>query len=276
MSTKTDWGEAMARRTVVINNRGGVGKSDVTLRLGAALAKRGRRVGLLDLDPQGNLSSRAGWVYNEKAPQVTVSEAIQADRVGAMAEVWTSVAWDVEYASRMKLAPAWLELENRYAEAGVVGSHLRLAKALQGADDDLDHLLIDCPPSLFHLTQMAMAAGDGVLMVSRAEIDSILGAKRVRDFIYEKRSALHADDLDIDGVVVNDYEQGKPRQRQQLQSVRRIFGDRVWDPVIARHESIANAANDRVPLEQAKGSKLGQAVGTFELLADTYEKRISS
>ncbi|MFD4050157.1 ParA family protein [Streptomyces sp. NPDC058611] len=266
----------MARRTVVINNRGGVGKSDITLRLGAALAKRGRRVGLVDLDPQGNLSSRAGWVYSENEPQVTVSEAIQADRVGTMAQVWGPVRWDVEYASRMRLAPAWLELENRYAEAGVVGSHLRLAKALQGADDDLDDVLIDCPPSLFHLTQMAMAAGDGVLLVTRAEIDSILGARRVREFIYEKRAALHADDLEIDGVVVNDYEQSKSRHRQQLASVRRLFGDRVWDPVLARLEIIANAANDRVPLEKARGSKMSQAVAGYELLADTYQKRITA
>ena len=266
----------MARRTVVINNRGGVGKSDVTLRLGASLAKRGRRVGLLDFDPQGNLSRRAGWTYNEDQPQITVSEAVQADRVGTMGQVWTPVRWDVEYAARMRLAPAWLELENRYAEAGLAGAHLRLAKSLQGADEDLDDVLIDCPPSLFHLTQMAFAAGDGVLLVTRAEIDSILGARRVRDFIMEKRSALHADDLTIDGVIVNDYEQGKPRQRQQLASVRRIFGDLVWDPVINRREIMANASNDHVPLEQAKGSQLQQAVAGFELLADTYEKRIAA
>lgn len=269
-------GEAMARRTVVLNNRGGVGKSDVTLRLGAALAKRGRRVGLVDFDPQGNLSRRAGWIYNEQQPQVTVSEAVQADRVGALAQVWAPVAWNVEYAARMKLAPAWLELENRYAEAGLAGAHLRLAKAMQGADDDLDHVLIDCPPSLFHLTQMAMAAGDGVLLVTRAEMDSVLGAKRCRNFIFDKRAALHADDLSLDGVVVNDYDQTKPRQRAQLASVRRIFGDLVWDPLIARREVIANAANDYVPLEKATGSQLRQAVGAFELLADTYEKRISA
>ncbi|MFI5526861.1 ParA family protein [Streptomyces platensis] len=262
-----------ARRTAVINNRGGVGKSDLTLRLGAALAKRGRKVGLIDFDPQGNLSRRAGWVYNEAEPQITVSEAVQADRVGTMRQVWTPVQWESPYVERMLLAPAWLELENRYAEAGLPGSHLRLARALQGADEDLDDVLIDCPPSLFHLTQMAMSASDGVLIVTRAEIDSILGAKRVRTFIGEKAHALHADDLRIDGVVVNDYEQGKPRQRQQLASVRRLFGDLVWDPVIARREVIANAANDYVPLEDAKGSQLTQAVASFELLADTYEKR---
>ncbi|MFJ4412577.1 ParA family protein [Streptomyces sp. NPDC088910] len=266
----------MARRTMLLNNRGGVGKSDLTLRLGAALAKRGRRVGLVDFDPQGNLSRRAGWAYSEERPQLTVSEAVQADRVGAMKQVWTEVRWDTEYADRMRLAPAWLELENRYAEAGLAGAHLRLAKAMQGADDDLDDTLIDCPPSLFHLTQMAMAASDGVLLVTRAEIDAILGARRVRDFIMEKREALHADDLRIDGVVVNDYEQGKPRQRAQLASVRRIFGDLVWEPLIARREVIANASNDHLPLEGATGSQLTQAVAGFELLANTYEKRIAA
>ncbi|MFJ5820145.1 hypothetical protein ACIQGT_40600, partial [Streptomyces sp. NPDC093108] len=72
------------------------------------------------------------------------------------------------------------------------------------------------------------------------------------------------------------YEQGKPRQRAQLASVRRIFGDLVWEPLIARREVIANAANDYVPLEQATGSQLTQAVAGFELLADTYQKRIAA
>ncbi|MFL4497355.1 ParA family protein [Streptomyces sp. VTCC 41912] len=266
----------MARRTAVINNRGGVGKSDVALRLAAALAKRGRRVGLIDFDPQGNLSRRAGWVYNPNQRQITVSEAVQADRVGALAQVWTPVRWNVEYASRMVLAPAWLELENRYSEAGLVGAHLRLAKALHGSDDDLDDVIIDCPPSLFHLTQMAFAASDGALLVTRAEIDAILGARRVREFIGDKKEALHADDLTIDGVIINDYDQGRPRQRQQLKSARRMFGNLVWDPVIAHREVIANASNDHVPLEQANGSQVNQAVAAFELLADTYQKRTAA
>lgn len=263
-----------ARRTVVLNNRGGVGKSDITVRLAAALAKRKRRVGVLDFDPQGNASRRCGWRYNEEAPQLTVSEAVRADKVGAMAGVWTSVAWDVEYAQRMVLAPAWLELENRMAEAGVQGNHLRLAKALQGADDHLDDVLIDCPPSLFHLTQMALAAGHQALIVTEAEIDSILGAKRVRDFVDQKRHLLHNDELTLAGVVVNNLDpSGKALEREQLASIRRIFGDLVWEPVIHRRAALATADNQALPLELTKASGAGPARAAFELLAETYEKR---
>jgi cellulose biosynthesis protein BcsQ len=263
-----------ARRTAVLNNRGGVGKSDLAVRLAGALAKRGKRVGILDFDPQGNASRRCGWRYDEENPQITVSEAVMANRVGTMAKVWTPVKWDIEYASRMTLAPAWLELENRMAEAGVVGNHLRLAKALQGADDHLDEVLIDCPPSLFHITQMALAAAHQALIVTEPEIDSILGAKRVRDFVGEKRGQLHNDELVLAGVVVNNLDPaGKPLEREQLRSIRRIFGDLVWDPVVHRRAALATADNQAIPLELTKASGAAPARATFELLAETYEKR---
>lgn len=118
----------MARRVAIGNNKGGVGKSTITIRL----AKAGCRVPVVDLDPQGNVSRRLGWTY-DAAPQLTISGALQGDRVGVAAQVIEPIGWDAPDAGMITLAPARLELENRTSEARVVGAHRRLAKALEGS-----------------------------------------------------------------------------------------------------------------------------------------------
>src|SRR5690606_24346007 len=110
--------QQMAQRVAMVNNKGGVGKTTTTVRMAESLAKAGRRVLVVDIDPQGNASRRLGWSYNPHDPQLTISEAIQADQPGTVAQVVQPIGWDAEYASRIALAPARLELENRMSEAG--------------------------------------------------------------------------------------------------------------------------------------------------------------
>ncbi len=131
---------AVAVRVVIGNNKGGVGKSTLTVRLAEALALLGRRVLVVDLDPQGNTSRRLGWEAQRvgeggRAVQnLTISEAIRADQVGVAAQCVQEIGWEEEWAEQIDLCPASFELENRLAEAGVVGAHRRLVKALEGAD----------------------------------------------------------------------------------------------------------------------------------------------
>lgn len=263
----------MARRVAIVNNKGGVGKTTTTVRLAEGLAKARYRVLVVDLDPQGNASRRLGWAYNKDAPQLTISEAIQADQEGVAAQVIQPIGWDVEYASRMALCPARLELENRMAEAGVAGAWRRLAKALEGADDTFDYTLIDCPPSLFHLTQLGLAAAHHVIAVTEPEYDSVEAAVRVRDFIKQRAADLANPDLDLVGVVINGL-QNLASHSDQRDSVRDLFGGLVWEPIVKHRSLLVDADGDEVPLTEIRGEKANEIRATYELLAQQFAKAV--
>lgn len=263
----------MTQRVAMVNNKGGVGKTTTAVRLAEGLAKAGHRVLVVDIDPQGNASRRLGWAYNPHEPQLTISEAIQADQPGTAAQVIQPIGWQVEYASRIALAPARLELENRMSEAGVVGAWRRLAKALEGADDHYDYTLIDCPPSLFHLTQLALAAAHRVVIVTEPEYDSVEAAVRVRDFVRERAVELANPDLQLAGVVVNAM-QNLGSHAVQLTSIREIFGPLVWEPIVRHRSLLVDADGDEVPLTEVRGEKASEVRATYELLAQTMAKAV--
>ena len=156
-------------RIAVGNNKGGVGKTTVTVNLAAALAEAGRRVLVVDVDPQANAGRRLGVVHDPAAPRPTISEAIQANAAGCAADVLVPCGWTGEEYRRIDVAPARFDLENRVSEAATLGAVLRLKTALDGVDDDHDVVLIDCPPSLGHLTQLALAAADAAVCVAEPE-----------------------------------------------------------------------------------------------------------
>ncbi|MEU2086766.1 ParA family protein [Streptomyces albus] len=264
----------MARRVAMVNNKGGVGKSGTTVRLAEGLAKAGKRVGVVDMDPQGNCSQMFGWHYSPAKKQPTISQAIKADREGAAREVFQPIDWDCDYAGRISIAPARLPLENRMSEAGVAGAWRRLEKALEGVDDTFDYTLIDCPPSLFHLTQLGLAAAHDAIIVTEPDFYSIEGAKRVRDFIEHKAPKdLANPGLSLRGVVVNKYKD-TVRQSEQRDSIRRIFGPLVWEPTVKQIEQLATSNNNGVSLEESKGDRLSEIRATYELLTQTFLKEI--
>ncbi|MFJ1900399.1 ParA family protein [Streptomyces sp. NPDC088115] len=148
-----------------------------------------------------------------------------------------------------------------------------MAKALQSADDDFDETILDCPPSLSHLTQLALAASHQAIAVTEAEQDSIRGARRVLEFIAQKSYVLHNEDIKVTGVIVTRMDTTRSVDRSQLTSAREIFGDLLWDPVIPRLNVFKELDTNGSPITLATGEKAGAARASFELLADTFEKR---
>ncbi|MFE2553640.1 ParA family protein [Streptomyces sp. NPDC059355] len=263
----------MARRVAIVNNKGGVGKTTVAVRLAEGLAKEGKRVLVVDMDPQGNASEMLGWTYDPELKPPTISQAIKANTEGAARGVIQPIGWDAPYAGHIALAPATLKLENRMAEAGLSCAWRRLVTALDGADDHVDFTLFDCPPSVFHLTQLALAAAHDVVIVTEADIYAIEAAKRVRAFVEDRAPKdLANPTLTLRGVVINALT-ATAVQAEQRDSARRIFGDLIWDPSIKHRTSLAEAGTDAVPLTDPR---CAEPRAMFELLTQTFLKAVPS
>jgi len=220
----------MPHITSIANNKGGVAKTEVTCQLAAALSRKGKRVLVVDMDPQANATRRLGIEWDPADPIPTMSEVIAAAQDGAGQGAVLACGWDGVVApegERIDVLPSRFDLINRESEAGVVGAVRRLTKALHGWVDEYDVVLIDTRPDLGHLVQMALAASDTVLIPCDPNYDSIEAAIRVRDFVGRHSADLMNPDLAIAGVVVT-------RRRLtaehdfQIDGLTAEFGDLVW------------------------------------------------
>lgn len=255
------------RRVVIGNHKGGSGKTAFTVNIAAALTAAGKRVLVVDLDPQANASRRLGWRFDPTRPVPTIAEAIKADEAGVAADAIYQCGQNGE-GSSVDLLPSRFDLENRVSEAGVVGAVTRLRKALDGVDDDYDVTLLDCPPSLGHLTQMALAAGDVAVCTVEPEYDSVEGAVRFRDFITSRRGDLGNPDLTLIGYVVSRVRAGVGAHAFQLAGLDDLFGaESVWSPHIPEQAQIKDAADAAVPLRQLGHPRAAEMAGVYDQLA---------
>jgi chromosome partitioning protein len=264
-------------RVAVANNKGGAGKTTVIAHLAEALAVRGRRVLAVDMDPQANLSRRLGYGESELASMVTAAEVVAANRKGCAAEALVPCRWPTSRSRRERdladwidLLPARYDLEARVSEAGQLGSHERLSRALDGVAEDYDVVLLDCPPSLGHLTQLGLAAADAVVLVMRPEYDHLQGAIRVRDFVATYRHHLGRPDLAVVGVVVNEHDRRRGLHQWHADSVTETFGELLWSPPVPSRAALAEAVDAAQPL-RARGAAGRGLVEIFTVLADQLE-----
>lgn len=256
----------MAQRIATGNNKGGVGKTSATINLAAGLAEEGKSVLIVPMDPQMNAERRMGVHVDEDDPVPTISDAIKSGEPGIAADAITEIAWPEPYRSLIRVIPARYDLENRVSEAAVPGAVLRLRTVMQGVDDDFDFTLFDLPPSLGHLTQLALAAVKRALIISEPEYDSVASAVRLRDFIEDNRDVLYNPDLEVLGYLINRYRPQLGAHNFQLEGIDDRFGaGNTWEPYIEERTAIKDAADSEVPLRG-----LGTAVATAQ--ADNWQK----
>lgn len=267
----------MPPRVAIGNNKGGVGKTSVTVNLAAALAEAGRRVLVVDMDPQANASRRLGVPFEPE--NSTVSEAIETGlrQRGIAAGVITGIGWPEPYASRIDLVPSRFDLENRVSEAGVLGAVTRLRTALDGADDGYDLTLIDCPPSLGHLTQLSLAAATHAVTTVEPEYDAVEGALRYRDFVEANAATLGVPQLRLVGVLVN---KTRPRlgvHAFHVEGLDELFGaELVWSPPIPDRAVIKQATDDSIPLRQLGTVPATGMAEVYRELADRLWKAVQA
>jgi chromosome partitioning protein len=215
-----------AKVIAMCNQKGGVGKTTSTINLGAALAEYGRRVLLVDLDPQGALSAGLGVPHYELEhtvhnllvePRVSIEQVLMKTRVNNLDLV----------PSNIDLSAAEIQLVNE------VGREQSLNRALYPVLDRYDYVLIDCQPSLGLLTVNGLACADGVIIPTECEYFSLRGLALLTDTVDKVRDRLNPR-LSISGILITRFDTRTVNAREVMARVLERFGDLVFDTVITR------------------------------------------
>ncbi|KAB2960966.1 MAG: ParA family protein [Thermoanaerobaculia bacterium] len=223
----------------VANQKGGVGKTTTAINLSAALAALDRRVLLVDCDPQGNATRGLG-------AQATLPHLYQV----LTGEAPASAAIRPSGFPNLDLLPAERDLVGVEVEfVGLDGWERRLAERLAGALDGYDVVFLDCPPSLGHLTVLALAAADSVLVPLQCEYFALEGLSELVATVQRVADALNQG-LEIDGIVLTMYDDRMKLTRDVEAEVRTHFGDAVFRTVVPRNVRLAEAPSHGRPILQ--------------------------
>ena len=242
----------------LLNQKGGVGKTTVTLGLASAARAAGQRVLVVDLDPQAN----ATWLLgvDPALAEITSAELLGAARAGSAAKAVQASSWGPQVdliASSARL----LAHEGTHQRDAAI----RLRKALQGVSDDYELVLVDCAPSLGWITTTGLAAADFALVVVEPSALSLRGIEAVADTIDAVWEKLNPD-IDLAGVIVNRVPAISAEADRRLEELARIMGRRsVWQPSIPARVIVNQANADRRPIHDY-GSRSAEVSAAFDQL----------
>ena len=223
----------------VTNQKGGVGKTTTTISVGAALAEMGRRVLIIDIDPQANATSGLG-TDRGKVPS-TVYDVVVLGRPIEDARIHTPV-------SGLDLVPSDVALAGSEVElVGMARRERRLQYALEGLSGQDDYVLIDCPPSLGLLTVNAVVAAQGLLVPIQCEYYALEGLGLLSHTISLLRRELNPP-LRVSGIVLTQFDARLVLAHQVADEVQRKFPDELLLPIIPRNVRLSEAPSHGVPI----------------------------
>lgn len=239
------------RVLAIINQKGGVGKSTTAVNLSAALGEAGKKVLVIDLDPQGNTTS--GYGIEKEDLTTDIYDALLQDEPMGNTIVETVEENVYVVPATIQLAGAEIELVSRMARESI------LKNAIAEIADEFDYVFIDCPPSLGLLTLNALTAADGLLIPIQCEYYALEGVTKLMETTSMVQKSLNPD-LGIFGVLMTMYDSRTTLSNQVVAEVRNFFGDQVFDVVIPRSVKLSEAPSFGLPITQYNpGNKGAQA-----------------
>jgi chromosome partitioning protein len=232
----------------VVNQKGGVGKSTTAVNLGAAVAEIGKKVLVIDMDPQGNASTGLGIepARRQVGTYQVMSQGIPVDE--AILETVVAGVWAIP--STIDLAGAEIEL------VGQISRETKLARAIEPVLPRFDFVFVDCPPSLGLLTVNALAAAHELIVPIQSEYYALEGLGQLLRNVRLVQQSLNPR-LRLTGIVITMFDSRTKLAEQVVAEVRRYFGSRVYDTVIPRTVRLSEAPGFGMPITAYDPSSKG-------------------
>lgn len=239
----------MGKIIAVANQKGGVGKTTTAITLSAILAKKGKKVMLIDADPQGNATSGVGMekemeksVYELLVEETSINETLQDSSI-----------------KNLKVCPSNINLAGAEVElVSMMSREQRLKEKLEEAQDEFDYIIIDCPPSLGLITLNAFTAANSVLIPIQCEYYALEGLGQLINTINLVKKHLNKN-LEIEGALLTMYDARTNLSNQVVKEVKNYFGEKVYKTVIPRNVKLSEAPSYGMPITvydaRSKGAK---------------------
>ena len=239
----------MGKVISVANQKGGVGKTTTTVNLSTLLAKKGKKVLLIDTDPQGNATSGLGV---DKDVELSVYDILVGDTTFEETVQETAI-------KNLKVCPSNISLAGAEVElVSMMSREQRLKAKLDLVKDQYDYILIDCPPSLGLITLNAFTASDSVLIPVQCEYFALEGLGQLLNTVNLVKKHLNKN-LEIEGALLTMYDARTNLSNQVVKEVKKYFEDKVYKTVIPRNVRLSEAPSYGMPITEydprSKGAK---------------------
>ena len=255
----------MAKVIAFSNQKGGVGKTTTCVNLAAFTARAGKRVLVVDMDPQGNASSALGFF--ERKDKKSVYEVLVGDIEAAGAVKKTETEGLDIITSSGDLAGAELELAQV-----MIGRERVLDEKIEAVKEGYDFVFIDCPPSLGLLTVNSLAAADGVVVPIQCEYFALEGLSQMMNTIKLVKKFLRPA-IEVEGVVITLYDGRAKLSKGVVGEIEKVFGDKVYLTKIPRNVRLAEAPSYGKPVSDYDPKCAGAQA--YEKLAEEFLRRIN-
>ena len=255
----------MAKVIAFSNQKGGVGKTTTCVNLAAYTARAGKRVLVVDMDPQGNASSALG--FYERKDKKSVYEVLVGDIEAAGAVKKTETEGLDIITSSGDLAGAELELAQV-----MIGRERVLDEKIEAVKEGYDFVFIDCPPSLGLLTVNSLAAADGVVVPIQCEYFALEGLSQMMNTIKLVKKFLRPA-IEVEGVVITLYDGRAKLSKGVVGEIEKVFGDKVYLTKIPRNVRLAEAPSYGKPVSDYDPKCAGAQA--YEKLAEEFLRRIN-